>query len=199
MDDSGASCLSGSSTCGGSVDSPLVDNGSLLTSGAFASDGVFLTNLPFLDDSTLANLTNLDDATFQDQQLQALAPGILQGAGSIGDPSTYAIWVGASAVLGAVGSAGALYELGTEAWTNFGANMAMWQTGGLAGSTDAGFAEALDIISNAGPAPFSISGTGAGAWMGASLGVIINTAIDPPSYAPPWKGVPYPYPSSGPR
>lgn len=67
----------------------------------------------------------------------------------------------------------------------------MWQTGGLAGSTDAGFAEALDIISNLAPAPFSIGGTGARAWVGASGGVLINLLVDPPTYDPPWKGIPY--------
>jgi RHS repeat-associated protein len=190
MDDSGASCLPGSATCGGFVDSPLVDQTGTLTAGGFDSNGDYLTNLPLPD---LSSMTSTDTSTWQDQQLQGLQPGILQGAGSIGDPSTYEIWFGASILVGAAPSAGALYEAGASIYTDLGANLITWQTGGLAGSTDAGFAEAFDILSNAGASSFSVSGTSAGAYIGAGISLLLG----PPAYDPPWKGVPYP--SQGPH
>ena len=196
IDDSGSSCFAGSATCGGFVDSPLVDqtSGSSFTTFGWDSNSDFYASNLSLPD--LSSLTSLDTSTYQDQQLQALAPGILQGAGSIGDPSTYAIWFGAAALAGAASSAGALYELGQGGWEVFGSNMITWQTGGLyVGETaDAGFAEAFDIISN-GLNRFSVTGTGNGAVMGA----MINMLIDPPAYDPPWKGIPYPSPSGGHR
>jgi hypothetical protein len=116
--------------------------------------------------------------------LQQLAPGVIQGAGSLGDTSTYAIWYGSSIVGGALMNGAALWQLGSQstaaAWDTAGtvynslaSNLGTWQM-----FDPVGYGEALDFFGNLGPTPPSISSTGAGAVMGV-LGGKIQDIVDP--------------------
>jgi hypothetical protein len=65
-----------------------------------------------------------DSPTYADDMLQQLAPGVIQGAGSLGDTSTYAIWYGSSIVGGALMNGAALWQLGSQS------TAAAWNTAG---------------------------------------------------------------------
>jgi RHS repeat-associated protein len=130
-----------------------------------------------------------------DAKLRYLARAIYGRAGAVGDWRFIAGFYGLSIAGASLLNPSALYEAGSGMYTDLGANFATWQTGGLFGSMDAGFAEAFDILANSAPTAFSITGTGAGAF----IGVLVSYLFDPPSYSPPWKGAPFVYPSRGRR
>jgi hypothetical protein len=133
----------------------------------------YIDNSPFLDGTIIgpngaavpccqSYLTIFDNGpTFADQQMQGIAPGIVQGAGSIGDASTYLIWTGAALGVAAIPFAPELYSIGASGASSFSTNLLMWQT-----LDPVGFGEASDIIFNFLPTPPGITATGSGAVMG---------------------------------
>jgi hypothetical protein len=67
--------------------------------------------------------------------INQLAPGVLQGAGVIGDPGYIAGFYLSSLGLGSMGSAGALWEAGTTLYSGGMSNLILWQAGDFAGYT----------------------------------------------------------------
>ena len=64
-----------------------------------------------------------------DQMIQALARGVVRGAGVIGDPKYIAGFYLASAGLGSVSSAGTIYEMGAAAYNNLNVFLGTWAAG----------------------------------------------------------------------
>jgi RHS repeat-associated protein len=129
--------------------------------------GVFSwTNITPSEPNPLDNLPL--GPSYADDVLQQLAPGVVQGAGALNDPSTYLVWYGGSAAIGAVYSIVPLYEASLSLYSSIGnayidvaSNIGTWQT-----FDPIGYGEAVDFIGNVLPTPPWITSTGAGAVMG---------------------------------
>jgi RHS repeat-associated protein len=180
---SGTDCPPFGATCGGPID----DSGAGTLTDTPLEDQTptdSLTMLSFDDSGQISLLTNSleglvpgwssqspNDQTnsYADWALQQIAPGIVSGAGGIADPTFALGFWAVSAVGGATASAGALWELGSAAYTDFGANLATWQT-----FDPIGYGEAVDFFGHWLPTAPGVTSTGAGAAMGLMLGNLWN-------------------------
>jgi RHS repeat-associated protein len=115
----------------------------------------------------LANFQGQGSPLTDDQRLRTVAHGVMKGAGALNNPSTYALWFGASAAIGAAGSGAALWEVGASAYTDTAANLATWQT-----FDPVGYGEAVDMIGNFIPGAPGVTSTGAGAVIGTGAGYV---------------------------
>ena len=106
-----------------------------------------------------------DLSTSQDQALQELAPGIIQGAGGIGDPAFVAGFYVLSGAGAAAANAGALWEAGSALYEEGMAGLIEWQAGDLEG-----FNTTKDMLYNIVNSDIVPEGTSQGAVAGALAG-----------------------------
>jgi hypothetical protein len=129
------------------------------------------------DGTSLQDLSGLspqpaDDTApsyYADDVINGLVPGVVRGAGVIGDGRYITGFYVTSAALGATASVGALWEAGTALYDEGMADLIMWQAGDLDGYTNT-----IEMIYNIFNGELVPEGASAGAGFGALVGCFLK-------------------------
>jgi hypothetical protein len=112
--------------------------------------------------------TDAGPSYYADDVINGLVPGVVRGAGVVGDPRYVGGFFVASAVGGATYSAGVLWEAGTAAYEEGMGDLIMWQAGDLEGYTNT-----IEMIYNIFNAEIIPEGASVGAGFGAAIGCLL--------------------------